>query len=108
MKLNKYFMLGLAGLAFAACSNEDEGNDILTKGTKQISVTISAGNYGQTKAGSGWTEDTDKAINPQNIKLYLLKADGNIVEVKDDEKNHSHYPVAASLYGVFYRMWKFF
>ena len=39
MKLNKYFMLGLAGLAFAACSNEDEGNDILTKGTKQISVT---------------------------------------------------------------------
>ena len=32
-------MLGLAGLAFAACSNEDEGNDILTKGTKQISVT---------------------------------------------------------------------
>ena len=51
MKLNKYFMLGLAGLAFAACSNEDEGNDILTKGTKQISVTISAGNYGQTKAG---------------------------------------------------------
>ena len=45
MKLNKYFMLGLAGLAFAACSNEDEGNDILTKGTKQISVTISAGSY---------------------------------------------------------------
>ena len=83
MKLNKYFMLGLAGVAFAACSNEDEGNDILTKGTKQISVTISAGNYGQTKAGSGWTEDADKAINPQNIKLYLLKADGNIVEVKD-------------------------
>lgn len=73
MKLNKYFMLGLAGLAFAACSNEDEGNDILTKGTKQISVTISAGSYGQTKAGSGWTEDADKAINPQNIKLYLGK-----------------------------------
>ena len=83
MKLNKYFMLGLAGLAFAACSNEDEGNDILTKGTKQISVTISAGSYGQTKVGSGWTEDADKAINPQNIKLYLLKADGNIVRVED-------------------------
>lgn len=29
MKLNKFFMLGLAGLAFAACSNEDEvGNDL--------------------------------------------------------------------------------
>lgn len=53
MKLNKYFMLGLAGLAFAACSNEDEGNDILTKGTKQISVTISAGSYGQTKPEAG-------------------------------------------------------
>ena len=23
MKLNRFFMLGLAGLAFAACSNED-------------------------------------------------------------------------------------
>ena len=25
----------------------------------------------------------DKAIKPQNIKLYLLKRDGSIVEVKD-------------------------
>lgn len=91
MKLNKYFMLGLAGLAFAACSNEDEGNDILTKGTKQISVTISAGSYGQTKAGSGWTEDADKAINPQNIKLYLLKADGNIVSVEDAKVGSTVY-----------------
>ena len=40
MKLNKYFMLGLAGLAFAACSNEDEGNDILTKGTKQMLIKL--------------------------------------------------------------------
>ena len=24
MKLNKFFMLGLAGLAFTACSNEEE------------------------------------------------------------------------------------
>ena len=29
MKLNKFFMLGLAGLAFAACSNEENsGNNL--------------------------------------------------------------------------------
>lgn len=65
MKLNKYFMLGLAGLAFAACSNEDEGNDILTKGTKQISVTISAGSYGQTKPEA----DGQRML----IKLLILR-----------------------------------
>ena len=27
MKLNKFFMLGLAGLAFAACSNNDEAEE---------------------------------------------------------------------------------
>lgn len=43
MKMNKYFMLGLAGLAFAACSNEedaiDNGNPTLD-GNAVVSVKI--------------------------------------------------------------------
>ncbi len=40
MKLNKYFMLGLAGLAFAACSNEDEVTNTLSNGNRAVSVKI--------------------------------------------------------------------
>lgn len=82
MKLNKFFMLGLAGLAFAACSNENEVADgSLMKGTKQVSVTISTGNYVGTRAGSGWTDET--TITPTDIKVYLLDTDGNVIQVED-------------------------
>lgn len=86
MKLNKFFMLGLAGLAFAACSNENEVADgSLMKGTKQVSVTISTGNYVGTRAGSGWTdgENNQAAITPANIKVYLLDKENNVIQVED-------------------------
>ena len=38
MKLNKFFMLGLAGLAFAACSNEDEVGNDLSQNSKQEDI----------------------------------------------------------------------
>lgn len=40
MKLNKFFMLGLAGLAFAACSNEDEVGNDLSQNSKTITVRL--------------------------------------------------------------------
>lgn len=42
MKLNRFFMLGLAGLAFAACNNEDEAvnNGTQFKGNGAVSVRI--------------------------------------------------------------------
>lgn len=44
MKMNKYFMLGLAGLAFAACSNEEDaitnGNPTVSEGNGVVSVRI--------------------------------------------------------------------
>ena len=40
MKWNKYLMLGLAGLAFAACSNEDEITNDFPDGTGVVSVKL--------------------------------------------------------------------
>ena len=39
MKLSKYVMLALAGLAFAACSNEDAEQNSLSNG-KSVSISI--------------------------------------------------------------------
>lgn len=40
MKVNKFFMLGLAGLAFAACSNEEEIGNQFPDGNGAVSVRI--------------------------------------------------------------------
>lgn len=40
MKLNKFFMLGLAGLAFAACSNEEEVGNQLPEGNGAVTVKL--------------------------------------------------------------------
>lgn len=41
MKWNKYFMLGLAGLAFAACSNEEDAvNNSFPEGTGAVTIKI--------------------------------------------------------------------
>lgn len=82
MKLNKYFMLGLAGLAFAACSNEDglpgNGDD---GSAKSLIISISGiSSSAGTKAGAsdmtpGWTPDTNNG--KENIsKLTLFFTDG--------------------------------
>lgn len=42
MKLNKFFMLGLAGLAFAACSNEEEVTNNGITGLSAVSIKIAA------------------------------------------------------------------
>lgn len=39
MKLNKFFMLGMVGLAFAACSNEEEvGNNLSGNGVVEVKI----------------------------------------------------------------------
>lgn len=40
MRMNKFFMLGLAGLAFAACNNEEEVGNSNIEGTGMVEVTI--------------------------------------------------------------------
>ena len=58
MKLNKFFLLGMAGLAFAACSNEDDvafnAGDGVNK-TMVVSIAgISSGTTRATAPGEAW------------------------------------------------------
>lgn len=85
MKLNKYFMLGLAGLAFAACSNEDEVGNDLSQSSKTITVKIETGGYTTKASGDGsWTSGTEgkSSISVTNVTVYLLNKDGGIVDTR--------------------------
>lgn len=42
MKMNKFMMLGIAGLAFAACSNEEELANQFPEGTGAVTIKIAA------------------------------------------------------------------
>lgn len=78
MKLNKFFMLGMVGLAFAACSNEEEVDNGLS-GLSAVSIKIEASEMTRaiadaTQAGDG----TDKVeVVPQaNTEVVItLTAD---------------------------------
>ncbi len=80
MKLNKYFMLGLAGLAFAACSNEEDAITGADSNDKTMIVSI-AGIGAETKASTPageWTPDNNAAAAVTNINsLSLLFTDAN-------------------------------
>ena len=92
MKLNKFFMLGLAGLAFAACSNEDEVGNDLSQNSKTITVKIETGGYITRASGNGaWTNgaNNQSQITVNTVTLYLLDKDGAIVDTKTLEKKFS-------------------
>lgn len=81
MKLNRFFMLGLAGLAFAACSNEDNpavGGD---GSNKTMIVSVAGIGAGTTKAAGPvdkWTPDANAGAAVTNINsLSLLFTDAN-------------------------------
>lgn len=80
MKMNKYFMLGLAGLAFAACSNEEDAIGSADTTNKTMIVSI-AGIGADTKASAPvdpWSPDADATAAVTNInKLTLLFTDAN-------------------------------
>ena len=86
MKLNKFFMLGLAGLAFAACSNEDEVGNDLSQNSKTITVKIETGGYTTRASGNGaWTDgaNNQSQITVNTVTLYLLDKDGAIVDTNN-------------------------
>lgn len=92
MKLNKYFMLGLAGLAFAACSNEDEVGNDLSQNSKTITVKIETGGYTTRASGNeAWTNgaNNQSQITMNTVTLYLLDKDGAIVDTKILENKSS-------------------
>ena len=83
MKLNKFFLLGMAGLAFAACSNEDDvafnAGDGVNK-TMVVSIAgISSGTTRATAPGEAWEGDQDATAaitNIQKIDLFFTDANG--------------------------------
>lgn len=79
MKLNKYLMLGLAGLAFAACSNEEELGNQLPEGTGAVTINIVS--PAMTKSVDAGTADGVSSITvtgPITIKLEATKGDNEI------------------------------
>lgn len=85
MKLNKFFLLGMAGLAFAACSNEDDvafnAGDGVNK-TMVVSIAgISSGTTRATAPGEAWEGDQDATAaitNIQKIDLFFTDANGMV------------------------------
>lgn len=78
MKLNKYFMLGLAGLAFAACSNE-EGVPEVRKQDKAI-IRLSLGKAGTRGLGESVA---NKYNNIKDLVINFYNAEGNYVDIPD-------------------------
>ena len=85
-------MLGLAGLAFAACSNEDEVGNDLSQNSKTITVKIETGGYTTRASGNeAWTDGTNNQspITVNTVTLYLLDKDVAIVDTKTLENKFS-------------------
>lgn len=65
MKWNKYLMLGLAGLAFAACSNEEEltGTNLSSNGVVEVRIVNPT-----TRMYSGASTDSEIIVEPAPSK----------------------------------------
>lgn len=68
MKMNKFFMLGLAGLAFAACNNEEEMGNQFPEGTGAVTVKIVSPAMTRT-IETGTTDNSVKVTGDVTIKL---------------------------------------
>ncbi|WP_298108897.1 hypothetical protein [uncultured Bacteroides sp.] len=84
MKLNRFFMLGLAGLAFAACSNEEEAvnNGTQFKGNGAVSVRIVSPDLMTRNAGGATTGNNNSTVAIEgDLTITLtgkkLDAEGN-------------------------------
>lgn len=69
MKMNKFFMLGLAGLAFTACSNEEDVVNDFPDGGGAVSIQLVNPSV-STKALAGPSENTVPITGTIKIDLY--------------------------------------
>lgn len=77
MKMNKFFMLGLAGLAFAACSNEEEMGNQLPEGTGAVTINIVS--PAMTRSiEDGTTDNSVKVTGPVTITLEAETGNNSI------------------------------
>ena len=93
MKLNKFFMLGLAGLAFTACSNEEDA--VPGTGDKdKVMITLSLGkaetrSLGETAAG--------KYNTLTDMKVEFYNAQGVYVEVPEQVEGDDTYSKSGAI-----------
>lgn len=86
MKMNKFFMLGLAGLAFAACSNEEEVGNQFPEGTGAVTVKIVS--PAMTKTVEEATDEADGETIPVkgDVTITLEAESGDqTINLKADE-----------------------
>lgn len=94
MKLNKYLMFAMAGVAFAACSNEDE---VVPSGNQdgRVYVNLSLGSAEARSVGqsaSGLKNDVD------NVTIYFYTANGTYLQdVQPGTANDNEKALAAAL-----------
>lgn len=76
MRMNKFFMLGLAGLAFAACSNEEDAvNNSFPEGTGVVSVKLINPALSRTITDpTGGTAGTTTIAIDGNLTVSLYEA----------------------------------
>lgn len=91
MKLNRFFMLSVAGLALAACSNEDAVINPTDDGTsKTMIVSIAGISSGTTRANApvdGWEADSNAGFaNISKIALLFTNASGEVLYKWDIDK----------------------
>ena len=91
MKLNRFFMLSVAGLALAACSNEDAVINPTDDGTsKTMIVSIAGISSGTTRANApvdGWEADNNAGFaNISKIALLFTNASGEVLYEWDIDK----------------------
>ena len=96
MKLNRFFMLGLAGLAFAACSNEEEVGNQLPNGTGAVTVKIAAPMV--TKGEATGTSGNSVLVVPKSgskVSITLVAdTGGGTIEIEaGDEWNNQEKEV---------------
>lgn len=77
MKMNKFFMLGLAGLAFAACNNEEELSNQLPEGTGAVTINIVSPAMTRS-VETGTTDNSVTVTGPVTITLAATTGGGSI------------------------------
>ena len=88
MKLNKFFMLGLAGLAFTACSNEEEFDPNDSGKENKVLVNLTLGRA-STKSLSESAANLYNNIN--NLDIVFYNAGGAYIEVPETVENDDSY-----------------
>lgn len=88
MKMNKFFMLGLAGLAFAACSNEEELSNQLPEGTGAVTINIVSPAMTRS-VETGTTDNSVTVTGPVTITLEATTGGGSITLTKEQLASQS-------------------